>query len=318
MPEGLRILETLGARELLGPEDCSPIQGIRYVEEDGGTVTGRLPGGGGLGVRRTALSSALAAVAERSGAEIRWGTTVTSFARGKESIELQTSAGELRGRILVAADGLLSPLRTGAGLDGPVEGAGRFGLRQHFRIPPWSPFVEVHLSPGVEAFVTPAGASRIGVAFLWERAGVEGPVSFEALLGRFPALAGKLAGARPDSAARGAGPLAHSVRSRISDRLVLVGDAAGYVDAITGEGISMALVSAEMLGSLLPSVLERGASRRALEPYERAASREFLRYALVCRSVLALARRPRVRRQVLGILRRAPGLLDRVLALALA
>jgi flavin-dependent dehydrogenase len=318
MPTGVRVLTTLGARALLDPGDCSPIEGIRYVEEDGAEVTGRLPAGGGLGIRRTALSAALATTAASSGVEIRWGTTVTGFTRGEDSIDLQTSAGKLMGRILVAADGLHSPCRRSAGLDRPSEANERFGIRQHFRIPPWSSCVEVHLSPGVEAFVTPAGASRVGVALLWERAGVEGTASFEGLLRRFPALSKRLSGARPDSEPRGAGPFAHAVRSRTSDRLVLVGDAAGYVDAITGEGISMALVSAEKLGSLLPAALELGATRQALEPYERAASREFRRYSLVCRSVLALARRPRVRRQVLRILRHTPGLLDRILALALA
>jgi flavin-dependent dehydrogenase len=97
-----------------------------------------------------------------------------------------------------------------------------------------------------------------------------------------------------------------------------VGDAAGYVDAITGEGLSMALVSAERLGALLPSILSLGATPRSLGPYERAASREFLRYSALCRSVLALARRPRLRHQVFAVLRRAPVLLDRVLGLAMA
>ena len=318
MPAGLRILTALGAREILGPEDCSPIEGIRYVEEDGATITGKLPAGGGLGIRRTALAAALARTAEGSGVEIRWGTTVTGLERREDTVRLQTSAGVLEGQVLVAADGLHSPLRKIAGLDGPAEPRERFGLRQHFRLPPWSRLVEVHLSQGVEAFVTPAGASRVGVAFLWERAEVAGTVSFESLLRSFPALAERLSGALPDSEPRGAGPLAHAVRSRISDRLVLVGDAAGYVDAITGEGLSMALVCAEKLGSLLPSALARGATRHALEPYERVASREFLRYALVCRSVLALARRPRLRRRVLGLLRHTPGLFDRILALALA
>ena len=318
MPAGLRVLAALGARELLGPEDCSPIEGIRYVEEDGATVTGKLPAGGGLGIRRTALAAALARTAAGSGVEIRWETTVTGFTRGEGAIRLQTSRGVVEGRILIAADGLHSLLRMSAGLDGPAEPRERFGIRQHFRLSPWSRLVEVHLSPGVEAFVTPAGASRVGVAFLWEKAAMGGPASFEVLLRRFPALAERLSGAPPDSDVRGAGPLAHAVRRRISDRLVLVGDAAGYVDAITGEGVSMALVSAEKLGSLLPAALARGATRAALEPYERVSSREFRRYALACRSVLALARRPRLRRQLLGLLRRRPGLFDRVLALAMS
>src|SRR3712207_7029320 len=60
----------------------------------------------------------------------------------------------------------------------------RSGLRQHFRLAPWSPFVEIHLVPGLEAYVTPAGAERVGVAFLWEHGKVEGPIAFPSLLHR--------------------------------------------------------------------------------------------------------------------------------------
>ena len=225
MPAGLRVLGALGARDLLGPEDCSPIEGIRYIEEDGTTLTGRLPAGGGLGIRRTALAAALAKTAAGDAVEIRWGTTATGFAMEKGFVEVQTSAGKLRAGLLVVADGLHSPLRRIAGLDAPALDAPpkngttvsreRFGLRQHFQVPPWSRFVEVHLGVGVEAFVTPAGASRVGIAFLWEKGGVTGPTSLEALLRHFPALAEKLSGAKSDSEPRGAGPFAHSVRSRI-------------------------------------------------------------------------------------------------------
>jgi 2-polyprenyl-6-methoxyphenol hydroxylase-like FAD-dependent oxidoreductase len=138
MPAGLRVMKALGARDLLGPNDCFPIEGIRYIEEDGGTVSGTLSAGGGLGIRRTPLASALATVAAGSGVEIRWGTAVTGFEIGEKSVELQTSAGKLRGRILVAAVGLHSPLRTGAGLDGPTEPRERFGTAMES-------FVEMHL-----------------------------------------------------------------------------------------------------------------------------------------------------------------------------
>ncbi|MCC5691560.1 hypothetical protein, partial [Klebsiella pneumoniae] len=141
--------------------------------------------------------------------------------------------------MLVAADGLHSPLRRAAGLDVESAGPRRFGLRQHFRVAPWGARVEVHFAGGVEAYVTPAGAQRVGVAFLWEDGAVE-RVRFDALLARFPALAERLAGAAPDSAPRGAGPLLRRVRGRVADRFALVGDAAGYVDAVTGEGLSLA------------------------------------------------------------------------------
>jgi len=317
MPAGVRALEALGARERIGSADCAKFVGIRYVHEDGSCAEGRLPSPG-LGVRRTALTSALAQRAVESGVEIRWECPVEGFTTTVRSVAVATGGGEVTAQVLVAADGLHSPLRRFAGLDLPSRSPQRLGLRQHFRLAPWSKFVEVHLGEGMEAFVTPAGDERVGVAFLWEKEAVPGPASFESFLLRFPALAARLVHAPADSKPRGAGPLAQRARSRIADRFVMVGDAAGYLDAITGEGISLAFAGAQALGAILPTALARGATREALLPYDRAVGREFRRYALACRAVLALARRPRARRPILGFLGSHPRLFDRLIALGLA
>jgi flavin-dependent dehydrogenase len=317
MPAGVRLLEVLGVRERIGPSDSTPFAGVRYVQEDGSSVDGHLPSPG-LGIRRTALTSALAQCARECGVEIGWGIFVEGFATGAASVSLVTTGGEVAARVLVAADGPRSRLRQLAGLDRPTRLPHRLGLRQHFRLRPWSDLVEVHLAESVQAFVTPAGDERVGVALLWEKDAVSGPLSFEALLRFFPTLSTRLAGVPADSSPRGAGPLAQGARSRTADRFVLVGDSAGYVDAITGEGLSLAFAGARALGAILPAALERGATRQALLPYERAWAREFRRYVLVCRTVLALARRPRVRRPLLRFLGRHPRLFDRLIALALA
>ncbi|MBZ5589308.1 MAG: NAD(P)/FAD-dependent oxidoreductase [Acidobacteriia bacterium] len=318
MPAGVRVLDALGARAYIGAADCAPVEGIRYVQEDGSAAEGRLPAGGGLGIRRTALASALARRAVECGVEVRWSCPIEGLATTGRAVSLRTPGGEVTAGVCVAADGLHSRLRRCAGLDGPTARLRRFGLRQHFHLPPWSRFVEVHLSPGVEAFVTPAGASRVGVAFLWEKGRVPGSVAVESFLERFPALRARLAGAPADSRPRGAGPLAQAARSPIADRLVLVGDAAGYVDAITGEGLSLAFVCAQALGSILPAAIEGGAGRETLLAYERFFTGTFRRYAVVCRLVLGFARRPSLRRCALHVLARRPRILDRLIKLALA
>ncbi|TAM48726.1 MAG: NAD(P)/FAD-dependent oxidoreductase [Acidobacteria bacterium] len=318
MPAGLRALAALGARDLIAAEECAPIDGICYVQEDGGRAAADLPAPGGLGIRRTALAGALARRAAACGVELRWGCAAEGFTTAPGAVTLRTGAGELTAGVLVAADGLHSRLRRAAGLEVRTGAPPRFGLRQHLRVPPWSRRVEVHLARGVEAFVTPAGAGRVGVAFLWEKDRIAGPVSFARLLERFPAVAERIAGAPADSQPRGAGPLAQAVRARTADRFALVGDAAGYVDAITGEGLSLALECGRALGEGLPLALARGATRAALAPYERFAAHEFRRYAVVCRTVLGLARRPLLRRGALRILGRHPRLFDRLVALSLA
>lgn len=316
LPAGLRELEALGARRYLTPEDCAPIAGIRYLQEDGTSVEGRLPAPGGLGIRRLALTRVLERAARESGAELREHCQVTQVDRSSERVRLTLATGEeVEARLLVAADGLGSPLRRAQQLEGPEEDSvrRRYGLRQHFRLAPWTEFVEVHFAPGVEAYVTPAGAERVGVAFLWDDGGLEGRISFPELLRRFPALGARLAGAAEDSKARGAGPLLRSVRARVLDRFVLVGDAAGYVDAITGEGLTLALRSAAELGKRLPEVLAREACRESLRPYERAIQPAWRRYAFFTRTLLAVARRPSLRAWLLRRLARAPALFEHAL-----
>jgi menaquinone-9 beta-reductase len=103
----------------------------------------------------------------------------------------------------------------------------------------------------------------------------------------------------------------------VADRFALVGDAAGYVDAITGEGLSLALAGARALGELLPEALAKGATKDALEPYARAIRRMFLRYEALTRGVLALARRPSLRKRVVKELGRRPALFSALLRVAI-
>jgi menaquinone-9 beta-reductase len=307
LPGGLRELEALGALAHLTAEDCAPIVGIRYLQEDGTRVEARLRAPGGLGIRRLALARALARMAREAGVELRERCGVAHVLRTAEHVRLTTATGEeVEAGLLVAADGLHSPLRRSQGLERPAATSTprRYGLRQHFRLRPWTDFVEVHFSPGVEAYVTPTGRERVGVAFLWEDGLLEGRVSFEHLLRRFPVLEERLAHAPRDSSPRGAGPLRQSVRGRVLTRLVLVGDAAGYVDALTGEGLSLAFRSAAALGRILPQALARGATREALAPYERALLPLYRRYAFSTRLLLTLVRRPGARAHLLRALSR--------------
>ncbi len=316
MPGGVAALQRLGVGALLGPDDSYPFTGLRYVQEDGTGVEGRLPSGGGLGIRRLTLSRAMATRARAVGVDLRAGCALRGQRRVRGAMALDTDDGTVETELLIASDGLHSSVRKAEGLEQKVAGPRRFGMRQHFVLPPWSTCVEVHFTPGAEAYVTPVGARQVGVAFLWEDGALPGPVSFAGLLARFPQLAARLEGAEPASEPRGAGPLGCAARSVIADRLVLFGDAAGYVDALTGEGISLAMASAAVLGAMLPEVLRHRATHLSLEPYQRAYQALFLRYAAVARGMLFLTRRPRWRRWALHRLEAAPWLFERMLAAA--
>ncbi|MBV9822367.1 MAG: FAD-dependent monooxygenase, partial [Actinobacteria bacterium] len=196
--------------------------------------------------------------------------------------------GELAARYLVGADGLHSTVRRLAGLDLPARPPARWGLRRHFAIAPWSELVEVHWCPRSEAYLTPVAHDQIGVAILSsDRA------SFDQQLARFPALARRLP-ASAGSKVLGAGPLRQRTRARVAGRVLLVGDAAGYVDALTGEGITVGLTAARALVECL-------AADRP-QDYERRWSRESRRYRTLTAGLLWTAGRPVLRR---GIVRSA-------------
>jgi flavin-dependent dehydrogenase len=186
-------------------------------------------------------------------------------------------AAGIRARWLVAADGLHSTVRREAGLDVPAQGRSpvRFGIRRHYAVQPWTDHVEVHWADGHEAYVTPVADDLVGVAVL-------GPAGtgFDEALDALPALTARLRGAPAVTELRGAGPLRQTARSVRKGRILLVGDAAGYVDALTGEGLSTGFTAAH----------EAVAAIAAGQPesYPRAWSRATRRHRLLTGTLLGL------------------------------
>jgi flavin-dependent dehydrogenase len=254
MPAAVERLAAIGVQP-----DGRPFRGIRYADP-GHRADALFRNGHGLGVRRTALHAALAARA--SALEIPvLPVRVTGFAQDDAGVTVSVlGAGvtpdQVRARYLVGADGLHSPIRRACGLDPPAPRRPRFGLRRHYAAAPWSDLVEVHWARDAEAYVTPVADGVVGVAVLSARDGVGRPHGgrgggFEERLASFPALRERLAGAAAVTDVRGAGPLRQDVPRRSAGRVLLAGDASGYTDALTGEGIGAALAQAEALAACL-------------------------------------------------------------------
>jgi flavin-dependent dehydrogenase len=215
-----------------------PFYGIRYLDGRR-SVDARFAAGPGLGVRRTTLHAALMSRLAELDVPVVPGR-VGPITQDATSV---TAAGTTA-RYLAAADGLHSPIRRQLGLGVPGRRIEvRRGLRQHFAVAPWTDLVEVYWSGLGEAYVTPVADDLVGVAILTSARG-----TFESHLAAFPQLKRRLQGADAAGGVMGAGPLRQRVRSRVAGRVLLVGDAAGYVDALTGEGIAVAVrTSAELV-----------------------------------------------------------------------
>jgi flavin-dependent dehydrogenase len=228
MPGAVSALSDLG----IDPPGVD-LAGIRYVK---GTraVAAPFRSGAGRGVRRTALHAAMRTAVAEIGVHVQQ--------RQVTELRLEPAGVVVNGarfRYVVAADGLHSPIRRRLGLDGPPARLRRFGLRRHFTLTPWTSFVEVHWAPEVEAYVTPVAFDLVGVALLTRERG-----SFDRHLQRLPGLQDRFRHAESAGDVLGAGPLLQHVRARVAGRVLLVGDASGYIDALTGEGIALGVAQA--------------------------------------------------------------------------
>lgn len=271
-----------------------PIRGIRY-QDARRTVDHRYPPGvEGRGVRRLVLHAALRARVDELGIEV--------VHEKVDAFEARPDGCTVNGRIVdwvVGADGLHSGVRATAGLDRgqrrpaaavrtkPARATSarakpdgrRFGLRRHYSVAPWSDLVEVTYLDDVELYVTPVDEHTVGVAVLGRR-----HLDLDAAIARVPALAERLADAAPASELRGAGALAQRARSRTSGRVALVGDASGYVDALTGEGLRVGLAQARVLVQQLAA--------GDLLGYERAWRRSTRDFRVLTAGLLAAATSP--------------------------
>ncbi|MBO3090226.1 NAD(P)/FAD-dependent oxidoreductase [Cellulomonas dongxiuzhuiae] len=283
-----------GALRLLHAWDVDPaghpIAGISY-RSPAGHVDHRFRGSAGRGVRRTVLHHALRERAAALGA-------VTVTGRAGE-VRLTPGGVEVAGisaRHLLACDGLHSPVRRLVGLEAPARRPGRtdgrrYGLRRHHQLAPWTDLVEVHWSPVAEVYVTPVAADLVGVALLGPRG-----ASLDAALAALPELAERLAGA-PAGPVRGAGPLRQRSTRRTAGPVRLVGDASGYVDALTGEGLRVGFAQARAAVATLddPAAYERA---------WWAATRD---YRVLTSALVAWAASP-LRPTIVPLARRSPGL----------
>src|SRR5262249_49722491 len=157
MPAAVDALERLGVSIGTG----IPFRGIRFLG-DGASVDASFPTGHGLGVRRTALHSALAQRAAESGALLLWGACVDLRALAKVAID----GREVRCRWVIGADGGNSHVRRWAGLDARRGESRRFAFRRHYAAVPWTDCMEIYWADGCQIYVTPVSSREICVSVI--------------------------------------------------------------------------------------------------------------------------------------------------------
>ena len=290
MPLALHHLKNLG---VILPETY-PLAGIAYVvpEWNHARITSSFEGQKGIGIRRLALRKSLWQRARALGVTIREESVHRIEDHGG-----QVAVNDVAGRYCIVAEGIHSQAVKRLKLKKSRTFYHRFGLRAHFNVMPWSDFVEVWWGDDFEIYVTPVASHTLNIALLANRA-----MTLESALNTWPELKVRLDMSLVLNRAAGAGPLLHRTTRRRVGRILIAGDAAGFVDAMTGEGNTLAL------GSGIAASKAVCAERLWFYPY--AWWLVVWRYWLLTRPAAGFAVRPRWRKQVLKLIYRMPILLQ--------
>lgn len=240
MPDAIKRLARIGIS--IGPDERGPFQGIEFSDRCS-RVAAQFPCGDGWGVKRTTLQGLLSGRAEAIGVDLLWGTPV----RGLDGHVVACQNCEVQARWIIGADGLHSNVRRWAGLDRYLWSRERVAFRKHFEIRPFSPYVQVIWGEAGQCYITPVGPAEISVAVI---ANIRN-LGFEKLLSSFPSINDRLPPSCAAGAVRGSLTASRRLRRVSTGHVALVGDASGSVDAITGEGICLALQQAEAIGTAI-------------------------------------------------------------------
>jgi flavin-dependent dehydrogenase len=260
MPDALAALRELGVD--VSAEGYA-LRGVRFLGA-GCPVTASFPSGHGIGLRRLTLHEKLVEQAQACGISLLWKTPVNAICGDGVVV-----AGEVvAAKWIVGADGIRSRVRRWCKLDAHTRYECRYAFRRHYRVKPWSDFMEVYWGENAQAYVTPVGEEQVCVVLISRRPGMR----FVSLDAEFPKLALRLERAAHASTERGATTVMRRLKSVHRDRVALIGDASGSVDAITGEGLCLSFRQAITLAE----ALEAGDLSRYQEAHRRLARRPML------------------------------------------
>jgi flavin-dependent dehydrogenase len=214
--------------------------------------------------------------------------------------ERASGSHEVKTRLVVGADGVHSVVVRSLGVGAPLRWPRNLGMVAHYTgfsgLDNWG---EMHVSKHGYAGLAPqaGGLLNVGLVMPMSRskryAGGSAGERFERFAHTFPGVSERVRNASRVSDVRGVGPIGARVKRTYGDGWLLVGDAAGFFDPFTGEGVYKALRGAELAAEVAGRALDKGdLTARALTPYGRARRAEFAAKDAVCRLVQAFVGSP--------------------------
>lgn len=221
-------------------------------------------------ISRFDLDLALWQAAKKAGVDARLQTPVQKLF-GHGPFVLETGDGNYEARAVINAAGRwssLSPRPASAVRDKWV------GIKAHFCEPCPSPSVDLYFFDGGYCGVQPVGVNLVNVAAMVR---ADRATTMPAVLELHPALALRSRHWQPASDPVTTSPLLFRRPEPLRDRVLLAGDAAGFIDPFVGDGIALALRSgAAAAQALLPFWRGQISLPAACRAYQQAYEQSFL------------------------------------------
>jgi geranylgeranyl reductase family protein len=272
-PRILEELRAIGLDDADWQADALPISGMRVIRGDDASdirshdAAGARPA---WGLDRLAFDALLADHAAARGARYRERTSLRGLELDGAGITatLRSPHGpeRVRARWVIGADGARSSTARLLGVDRPVRMPRRLGLVAHYEgIDALRDRGEMHVGPAGYIGLAPLAHGRLNVGMALPLDGTRRSAEerFSAAIASIPAVADRLRGVRRLTPIRGAAPIGHRVARAAGPGWLLVGDAAGFIDPFSGEGIFRALRSARAAATALAAG-DRGVEDRYL------------------------------------------------------
>jgi flavin-dependent dehydrogenase len=249
--------------------------------------------------------------------------------RDVATVEVHTSRQryQIECNLVIGADGLGSAVARATGLVHKRSAGRRYG----FSFDAVNPMAAAVERGTIEMFLAPLQSGYMGVVncgggVLHVAGLVDGhadpasraPLNFVLQTARSHALLRKIGFDRMPAGQmqhlKAIGPMPWLPWKVASGALVLAGDAAGYIDQFTGEGMGWAIESAELIGQVAANCSNQRWTAAASHQYDAAWRQTVVRRQLICRALMWALARPRITTMMMRIGERLPWIAQRVAA----
>lgn len=287
LPYNLPLFDELGIREQVESAGFMRKYGARFCLADGSRSSSVRFGDGrfteipmAYQVERSAFDEILLRRAAECGADVREQTAVAGYRIEPDGVTVDVAGGAepIRARFLIDASGQANLTANREGIRRLCPNLRKVAVFGHFRgIPlpdgPEQGDIIIFRLDNAWFWFIPLSREKVSLGLVVDRSDLKGrdpEAVFDEAINRSPALLDRVGNRELVDRLRTMVDFSYTNDRMVSDRLVRIGDAAGFLDPIFSSGVYLAMVSASIAAPAVGEALDAGVPvNRALHRYER-------------------------------------------------